>query len=151
MNRPSINNFPRHTSVVKWFSMWSLCYGINSETRETRHALSGNPYCRGKGKSIKNYECVYVFLPYISGMQTASFLCSMWSPVARLAVSYFSKFSHKQKDYLKKKIFESKIWYFLLSLQLLCETSRIVSTRRDIAINVYKVYVCKVPLTLARF
>jgi hypothetical protein len=55
--------------------------------------------------SIKYYECVSVFLSWLSGMQIASFLhCIILSPVTCLALAHFSTLSHKLHDFLKKVI-----------------------------------------------
>ena len=51
----------------------------------------------------KYNECVFVFLPQLSGIQIASFLRSMiLSSVACLAVPYFPALSHKRHDFGKE-------------------------------------------------
>jgi hypothetical protein len=74
-----------------------------------------NLYCRGKAISIKYYECVSVFLPYLSHMQIASFLCHILSSVACLALPYFSTLAHKQHDFHGKKSIENKMCVLIFS------------------------------------
>jgi len=51
-----------------------------------------------------NIMSVYVFLPYLSGMQITSLLRRfILSSVACLAVPYFFALSHKQQDFRGKK------------------------------------------------
>jgi hypothetical protein len=47
--------------------------------------------------------------------------CAILSSVVWLALQYFSTFSHKQHDFRKKKLLNTKC-VFLFSLQLLSET-----------------------------
>jgi hypothetical protein len=53
--------------------------------------------------SITYYECVFVFLPYLAGMQIAPFLhrITLLSTV-RLALPYFSTLCHKRHDFWKR-------------------------------------------------
>ena len=47
-----------------------MYYNVNIEARSRNHCY------RGKPVSIKHYECVFVFLPYLAGMQIA-FICAI--------------------------------------------------------------------------
>ena len=55
-----------------------------------------------------------VCLPYVSNMQTASFLRHILSSVTCPASSYFSALSHKQHNFLKKVI-EHTVCVLILS------------------------------------
>jgi hypothetical protein len=52
--------------------------------------------------SVKYYECVFVFPPWLSGIQIASSLhCVILSFVADLPGPYFSTLSHKRHNFEK--------------------------------------------------
>ena len=97
------------------------------------------------------YEHVSLFLPWLTGMQIASFLRRIiLSSVACLAVPYFFTLSKKRHDFLKKKYSENKMCV-LFSLQHFSEILFILRRiQRDIMIIVHRSS-CKVTVILVRF
>jgi hypothetical protein len=72
------------------------------------------------------------------------------SSVACLAVPYFSTLSHKQHDFLKKKVFKHKMCVLNFSTNLF-ETFLILRRiHRDIITNVHR-SLCEVSVILIRF
>jgi len=91
--------------------------------------------------SIKYYTRIHtracVFLLQLSGIQTASFLCSIiLSRAACLDVTYYSTLPHKEQD-VREKIVEHK-YVFRFSPQLLSETYfTLLRLQRDTVINLH--------------
>jgi hypothetical protein len=68
-------------------------------------AHTWNQCCRGKAISITYSECVSVALVIQHAKRMRRIILS---PVACLAVPYFSKLSHKQQDFREKKLLNIK-------------------------------------------
>ena len=60
--------------------------------------------------SDKCCQCMAVFSPQSSGMQTTSLLRVTSSSVACTAVPYFSTLAHKRHDFREKKVIEHKMY-----------------------------------------
>ena len=99
---------------------------------------SRNYSCRGKSISITYYERASVSLPYLSSMQITSFLHRIiLSPVACLALLYFSTLSHKWHDF-REKVIEHKMCALSFSTTL-SETFFILRRiNRGIVVNVHR-------------
>ena len=77
--------------------------------------------------------------------------CAILSYVACLALPYFSTFSHKRHDFLRKKKLLNTKCVFWFSLQLLSETFLVLRrTERDV-IKKVNTSSSKVPFILVRF
>jgi len=89
--------------------------------------------------SIKYYEFVSVFLPYLSSRQITYFLCHiLLLSVAHLAVPVFQNYLTKSMFFRKKKLLNIK-HVFGLSLQLLSQTCLILRRiKYGIIINVHR-------------
>ena len=93
--------------------------------------------------------CLFIFLPYLSGMQVASFLRSIiLASVACLAVPYFPTLSYKRYDFRKNYWTYNACFDFLYKFCLKLLIVRRI--QRDIIINICRSS-CKVPVILVRF
>jgi len=82
--------------------------------------------------TIKYYVSVSVFFSSLSGTQITSFLRRIiFSPVACLAVSHFSTFSHKRQDF-REKTFECFMYVLMSSTNLAVTFLILRRIQRDI-------------------
>jgi hypothetical protein len=97
--------FATHTKHITRLAIKVDC---NTETLLRDHC------CRGKAVSMKYYQCMPVFLPYLTCMQIASFLrCIILSSVTCVLDRVFLRYLISPR-FSKKKVIEHKMCFEFL-------------------------------------